>query len=100
MNLIFSYMTNSAPFLPGEVEFTHDTQNTDHGAPSSQRITMTRSPRGRRMGGGRQHHLSPRQSNSSIQSGSEFLSSYAHGYPEYLAPDPSTALHDVQWVYE
>jgi hypothetical protein len=52
------------------------------------------------MGEGRQHHLSPRQSNSSIQWGSESLSSYAHEYPEYLALDPSTVVHDVQWVYE
>jgi hypothetical protein len=27
-------------------------------------------------------------------------SSYAHGYSKYLAPDPSTTIHDVQWVYE
>jgi hypothetical protein len=61
---------------------------------------MTRSPRGRRRGGGRQHHLSPRQSNSSIQSSSESSSSYTHGYPEYFAPDLSTVIHDVKWVYE
>jgi hypothetical protein len=46
-------MTNSAPFLPGETDFTHTTYDIDHGAPSSQRITMTGSPRGRGRGGGR-----------------------------------------------
>jgi hypothetical protein len=58
------------------------------------------SPRRRGRGGGRQYHLAPRSNTSSIQSGSESSSSYAHGYPEYLAPDPSTIVHDVQWVYE
>jgi hypothetical protein len=51
-------MTNSAPFLLGEADFTHATQDTDRGAPSSQRITMAGSPRGWGRGGGRQHHLS------------------------------------------
>jgi hypothetical protein len=71
-------------------------QDIDHGAPSSQRVTMTASDRGR----GRQHHLSPRQSTSSMQPGRESSSSYAHDYSEYLAPNPSTTIHDVQWVYE
>jgi hypothetical protein len=93
-------MTNAPSFFPGEVDFTYATQDIDHGAPSSQKITITTSPKGRRRGGGRQHHLSLRQSDSSIQSGSESSSSYAHGYLEYLAPDPSTVIHDVQWVYE
>jgi hypothetical protein len=48
-------------------------------------------------GGAMQHHLAPRSSTSSIQSGSESSSSYAHGYPEYLTPDLSTVVHDVQW---
>jgi hypothetical protein len=61
---------------------------------------MTASPRWRGRRGGRQHHLAPRSCTSSIQSGSESSSSYAHGYPEYLAPDPSTVVHVVQWVYE
>jgi hypothetical protein len=89
-------MTNIAPSLPGEADFTHATQDTDYGAPSSQRITMTGPPRGR----GRGHHLSPRQSSSSIQEGSESSGSYAHGYLEYLALDSSTVVHDMQWVYE
>jgi hypothetical protein len=88
--LFFSNMINVAPIVLGEADFTHATQDTDHGAPSSQMITMIASPRGRRRGGGRQHHLSLRQSTSSIQSGSEPSSFYAHGYPEYLAPDPFT----------
>jgi hypothetical protein len=99
MNLIFSYMTNSAPFLAVEVDFTHTTHDTDNDLPSSQMITMTWSPRWQCRGGGRHHHLSLRQSTSSIQSGSE-SSYYAHGYPEYLAPDLSTVVHDVQWVYK
>jgi hypothetical protein len=57
---------------------------------------MTASPRRRGRGRGRQHHLAPRRSPSSIQSGSESSLSYAHGYPAYLAPDPSTVIHDVQ----
>jgi hypothetical protein len=61
---------------------------------------MTTSDRERGRGGDRQHHLSPRKNTSSIQSGSESFSSYAHGYPKYLAPDLSTVIHDVQWVYE
>jgi hypothetical protein len=85
----FAYKTNIAPFV-GEVDFTHTTQDTDHGAPSSQRVTMTTSDRGRGRGGGRKYHLSPRQSTSSMQSGSESSSSYAHGYSEYLAPKSST----------
>jgi hypothetical protein len=93
-------MTNRAPFLLGEADFTHATQDTNHGAPSSQRIIMIGSPRVRRRGGDMQHHISPRQSNTSIQSGNESSSSYAHGYTEYLTPDSSTILHDVQWVYE
>jgi hypothetical protein len=74
----------------GETDFTHTTQDRNHGAPSSQRITVTTSDRRRGRGEGRQHHLSPRQSTSFIQSVSESSSSYAHGYPEYLAPDSST----------
>jgi hypothetical protein len=35
-----------------------------------------------------------------MHTGSESSSSYAHGYFEYLAPDPSTTIHDVYWVYE
>jgi hypothetical protein len=35
-----------------------------------------------------------------MQSGNELSLSYTHGYPEYLAPDLSTTVHDVQWVYE
>jgi hypothetical protein len=38
-------MTNSATFIIGEAHFTHTTQDTDHGAPSSQRISLTASPR-------------------------------------------------------
>jgi hypothetical protein len=98
--LFFKNMTNDLSIFLGEVDFTHITQDTDHSASSSQRITITTSLRGRRRGGGWQHHLSPTQSNSSIQSGSESSSSYAHGYPEYLAPNPSTVVHNVQWVYE
>jgi hypothetical protein len=93
-------VTNAPSFFLGEADFTHATQDTDHGAPSSQRITVTASPRRRGRGGGWQHHLALRSSTSSIQSGSESSSSYAHGYPEYLSPDPSTIVHDVQWVYE
>jgi hypothetical protein len=83
-----------------ETDFTHITQDIDHDASSSQRVTMIASDRGRGRGGGRQYHLSPKQSTSSIQSGSESLSSYAHGYPKYLTADPSTIIHDVQWIYE
>jgi hypothetical protein len=43
-------MTNSAHFLLGEADFTHATQDTDHGALLYQRITMTGSPRRRRKG--------------------------------------------------
>jgi hypothetical protein len=93
-------MTNGPSFFSGEADFTLATQDTDHSAPSSQMITITASPRGWCKGGGRQHHLSMSQSDSSIQSGSESSSSYTYGYPEYLAPDPSTVVHDVQWVYE
>jgi hypothetical protein len=93
-------MTNVAPIVPGEADFTHTTQDTDHGTPSSQTITMTSSPIGQCRRGGRQHHLSLRQSTSSMQLGSESSSSYAYGYPEYLAPDPSMVVHDVQLVYE
>jgi hypothetical protein len=82
------------------VDFTHAMHDTDHGAPSSQRVTITTSDRGRGRGGGRQKHLSLRQSTSSLQLGSESSSFYAHGYLEYLSPDPSTTVHDVQWVYE
>jgi hypothetical protein len=46
-------MTNSAHFLPGEADFTHIAQDRDHGAPSSQMITMTGSPSGRGREGGR-----------------------------------------------
>jgi hypothetical protein len=55
---------------------------------------MTTTDRGR----GRQHHLSPAHSSSSMHTGGDL--SYAHGYSEYLAPDPFTIIHDVQWVYE
>jgi hypothetical protein len=60
VHLIFSYMTNSAPFLSGQAEFIDVTQDTDQGAPTSQRVTIIESDRGRGMGGGRQHHLSLR----------------------------------------
>jgi hypothetical protein len=46
--------------VSGVADFTHATHDTNHGAPSSQRITMIASPRGRHKGGGRQHHLSLR----------------------------------------
>jgi hypothetical protein len=91
---------NAPSFFLREADFTHATQHRDHGASSSQIITMIASPRQRGREGGRQHHLALRRSTSSIQSGSESSSSYAHGYPEYLAPDPSTVVHDVRWVYE
>jgi hypothetical protein len=42
----FVNMINALSFVPGEAYFTHATYDTDHGAPSSQRITMTASPRG------------------------------------------------------
>jgi hypothetical protein len=100
VNLIFSNMTNAPSFFSGEDDFTHVTQDRDHGASSSQRITMTTSSRQRGRGWGRQHHLAPTRSTSSIQSSSEDSSSYAHGYPKYLAPDLSTVVHEVQWVYE
>jgi hypothetical protein len=58
--LFFSNMTNVAPIVPGETNFTHATPDIDHGVPSSQRITMTAFPRGQRRGGGTQHHLSPK----------------------------------------
>jgi hypothetical protein len=93
-------VTNAPSFFLGEADFTHATQDRDHDAPSSQMITITTSPRRQGRGEGRQHHLAPRRIPSSIQSGSESFSSYAHGYPKYLAPDPSTVVHDVQWVYE
>jgi hypothetical protein len=93
-------MTNSTPFVSREADFTHATHHTYHGAPSSHWVTMTTSDRGRGRGGGRQHHLFLRQSTSSIQSGNESSSFYAHGYLKYLAPDPSTVVYYVQWVYE
>jgi hypothetical protein len=61
---------------------------------------MIASDRGRGRGQGRQHHLSLTQSTSAMHTDSESSSSYAHGYSEYLAPDPSTTIHDVQWVHE
>ena len=54
--------------------------------------------RGRGMGRGRQHYLSPQHSTSSINTASG--SSYAHGHDDYLAPDPSSIVQEVQWVYE
>jgi hypothetical protein len=95
MNLIFLNVTNAPSFFLGEVDFTHATQDRDHGAPSSQRITVTTSPRQQGRGGGRQHHLVLRSSTSYIQSGTESSSSYAHGYLEYLAFDLPTVVHDV-----
>jgi hypothetical protein len=83
-----------------DVDFTHVTQDQDHGAPASQRLTMTVADRGRGRGRSRQHHPSLSHSNSSIHIGSESSSSYAHGYFEYLTPDPSTTIYDVHWVYE
>jgi hypothetical protein len=77
-------MTNAPSLFLGEVDFTQATQNRDYGAPSSQRITVIASPRRRGRGGGTQHHLALRSSTSSIQSGSESSSSYAHGYPNIL----------------
>jgi hypothetical protein len=35
VNLIFSNMTNAPSFFLGEEDFTHATQDRDHGAPSS-----------------------------------------------------------------
>jgi hypothetical protein len=59
---------------------------------------MTAANRGRGRGGGRQYHLSPTHSSSSMHTCID--SSYAHGYSEYLAPNPSTIIYYVQWVYE
>jgi hypothetical protein len=53
---------------------------------------MTGSFLGRGWGGGRQHHLSSRQSLSSIQEGSESSSSFVYGYLEYLTPDLSIVM--------
>jgi hypothetical protein len=84
------------PYFLEEMDFTHAIQDTDHGASLSQRITMTTSDRGRSRGGGRQHHLSPTHSISSMHTGNDSSSFYTHGYFEYLVPDPSATIHDVQ----
>jgi hypothetical protein len=76
----------------GEADFTHVTQDQDHDAQHSQRVTMTTTDRER----GRQHHLSRTHNNSSINTDSD--SPYAHGYSEYIALDPSATIHDVQWA--
>jgi hypothetical protein len=44
MNLIFLNVTNTSSLFLGEADFTHTTQNREHGAPSSQRITVIVSP--------------------------------------------------------
>jgi hypothetical protein len=80
----------------GEADFTHITQDQDHDVPHSQRVTMTTADRERGRGGGRQHHLSLMHNNSSINTDSD--SPYAHGYSEYIAPDPSATIQDVQWA--
>jgi hypothetical protein len=87
-------MTNIVPYFSGDADFTHVTQDPDHGASSSQRVSMTASERGRGREGGRRHHISPTQSTSSMHTGSESSSSYAHGYSEYLAFDPSMMCNE------
>jgi hypothetical protein len=46
MHVVFLNMTNALSFFLREADFTHATEITDHGTPSSQRITMTTPPRG------------------------------------------------------
>ncbi|TVU34001.1 hypothetical protein EJB05_15822, partial [Eragrostis curvula] len=68
----------------GETYFTHATQDQDHGAPNSQRTTVTE--RGR----GRQHHhggyLSPQESDTS----GNYTSGSSNSYYSYSLADPTT----------
>jgi hypothetical protein len=64
-HIIFLSSVTYALLFSGESHYTHATQDTDHGAPHSQRETITDQDkhigRGRRRGRGRgrQHYLSP-----------------------------------------
>jgi hypothetical protein len=89
-----------ALLFSGESHYTHTTQDTDHGAPHSQRETITDqdSHTGRGRGRGRQHYLSPVNNSSSQNTGSS--APYAHGFNSYMAPYPSQLVQNMQWVYE
>ena len=88
-------ITNSSLLFIGEKDFTHATQDQDHGAPQSQRMTITDRGRGK----GRQHHygsyLSPVESESSFTPTSDTTPGYIH----YMLPD-ATLERPPTWVYE
>lgn len=87
--------TNSLPLFAGETEFTHATQDEDHGAPQSQRTNVMEGARGK----GRKYHygtyLSPQESDTSFDATSES----SHDYHHYMLPNPSTEQTPT-WVYE
>jgi hypothetical protein len=89
IHTIFLLALTHALFFSGESQYTHATQDMDHGAPQSQRETITDQDRQRGRGRGRrrQHYLSPTESTSSQNTGSS--TPYAHGFDSYMPPDPS-----------
>jgi hypothetical protein len=87
-HIIFLTSLTHALLFSGESHYTHATQDTEHGAPHSQRETITDPDKHtcRGSGRGRQHYLSPTDSSSSQNTGSSMP--YAHGFDTYMAPDP------------
>jgi hypothetical protein len=96
-NIIFLTSLTHALLIPVESHYTHAAQDMDHGAPHSQRETITTQDRHTSRGRGRRHYLSLVDSSSSQNTGSP--TPYAHGFNTYMAPDPSQLVQDVQWVY-
>jgi hypothetical protein len=84
--IFFSSLTHALIFS-GESHYTHATQDTDHGAPQSQRETIMEHNIHTDRGRERQHYLSPMDSSFSQNTGSS--TSYAHGFDSYMALDPS-----------
>jgi hypothetical protein len=101
-HIIFLSSLTLALHFSLESHWTHTTQDTDHGAPHSQRVTMTNQDRdmgrGRRMRRGRQHYLSDVDSSSSHNASSS--EPYTHEFDTYMAPDTSQLVQDMQLVYE
>jgi hypothetical protein len=98
LHIIFLTSLTHALLFSGKSHYIHATHDTDHGAPHSQRETITvqdkHTGRERRKGRGRQYYLSPADSSSSQNIGSPMP--YAHGFDTYMALDPSQLVQDVQ----
>jgi hypothetical protein len=96
IHIIFLSSLTHALIFSGESHYTHATQDMDHGAPQSQRETITDQDRHTSRGRGmeRQYYLFSIDSSSYQNIGSS--TPYAHVFDSYMAPDLSQLVQNVQ----